>query len=133
MLTFVPVTVIAFLLAIGSLIAIHEYGHFRVARALGFRVLTFSIGFGKTVWSRVGKDGVEYRLGLLPLGGYVRLLDAREGEVPAAEHAVSYQGRPPWARRDRRLQVRRGHRRPVRHGRRLRPRPSSGRPWARVY
>lgn len=98
MLTFVPVTVIAFLLAIGSLIAIHEYGHFRVARALGFRVLTFSIGFGKTLWSRVGKDGVEYRLGLLPLGGYVRLLDAREGEVPAAEHAVSYQGRPPWAR-----------------------------------
>lgn len=98
MLTFVPVTLIAFLLAIGLLIAIHEYGHFRVARALGFKVLTFSIGFGKTLWSRVGKDGVEYRLALLPLGGYVRLLDAREGEVSPAEHAVSYQGRPPWAR-----------------------------------
>ena len=98
MLTFVPVTIIAFLVAIGLLISIHEYGHFRVARALGFRVLTFSIGFGKTLWSRLGKDGVEYRIGLFPLGGYVRLLDAREGEVPAAEHAVSWQGRPPWAR-----------------------------------
>ncbi|MFM7065648.1 MAG: RIP metalloprotease RseP [Gammaproteobacteria bacterium] len=98
MLTFLPVTLLAFLVAIGLLIAVHEYGHFRVARALGFRVLTFSVGFGRTLWSRVGRDGVEYRVGLFPLGGYVRLLDAREGEVTPAEHAGSWQGRPPWAR-----------------------------------
>ena len=98
MLTFLPVTLLAFLVAIGLLVAVHEYGHFRVARALGFRVLTFSVGFGRPLWQRMGRDGVEYRIGLFPLGGFVRLLDAREGEVPTAEQAVSWQGRPPWAR-----------------------------------
>ena len=78
-----PVTLLAFLVAIGLLVAVHEYGHFRVARALGFRVLTFSVGFGRPLWQRSGRDGVEYRIGLLPLGGYVRMA----GESPRAAAA----------------------------------------------
>ncbi len=98
MLTFLPVTLIAFLVAIGLLIAVHEFGHFWVARKLGFRVLCFSVGFGRTVWSRMGRDGTEYKIGLLPFGGYVRLVDAREGEVSPADRQASFQGRPVWAR-----------------------------------
>jgi len=76
--------VLAGLLILGPLIAIHEFGHFWVARRCGVRVLTFSIGFGPAIWSRTGRDGTEYRLSAIPLGGYVRMLDEREGEVPEA-------------------------------------------------
>jgi regulator of sigma E protease len=76
-----------FLLAIGVLIAIHEYGHFWVARKLGVKVLRYSIGFGKPLWMRRrGPDQTEYVLAALPIGGYVRMLDEREGEV--AEHEL---------------------------------------------
>jgi regulator of sigma E protease len=74
-----------FLVAIGVLIAIHEYGHFWVARKLGVKVLRYSIGFGKPLWiRRRGPDQTEYVVAALPVGGYVRMLDEREGEV--AEH-----------------------------------------------
>lgn len=74
-------TIVAFIVALGILISVHEYGHFWVARRLGVKVLRFSIGFGKPLWRRVGRDGVEYVVAALPLGGYVRMLDEREGEV----------------------------------------------------
>ncbi|RMD78954.1 MAG: RIP metalloprotease RseP [Gammaproteobacteria bacterium] len=78
-------SVFYFLLALGLLIAFHEFGHFWVARRLGVKVLRFSIGFGPTLWQRTGRDGTEYALAAFPLGGYVRMLDEREGEVPPEE------------------------------------------------
>jgi len=79
-------SVIAFLFAIGVLVAVHEWGHYIVARMAGVKVLRFSIGFGKPVWSRrAGPDQTEYCLSAIPLGGYVKLLDEREGDVPAAD------------------------------------------------
>lgn len=64
-----------FIILMGLLVTIHEYGHFWVARKLGFAVTKFSIGFGKNIWSRQGKDGVEYAIGMIPLGGYVAFVD----------------------------------------------------------
>lgn len=76
----------AFVLVLGVLIVVHEYGHFAAARLCGVKVLRFSVGFGPVVWSRrFGADQTEWSIGLLPLGGYVRMLDEREGEVPAHE------------------------------------------------
>lgn len=74
---------LAFIVAIGVLVSVHEFGHFWVARKLGIRVLRFSIGFGKPLWRRVGKvDDIEYVIAAIPLGGYVKMLDEREGDVP---------------------------------------------------
>lgn len=64
-----------FIILMGILVTIHEYGHFWVARKLGFAVTKFSIGFGKNIWSRQGKDGIEYAIGMIPLGGYVAFVD----------------------------------------------------------
>ncbi|OYX60163.1 MAG: RIP metalloprotease RseP [Comamonadaceae bacterium 32-67-11] len=84
-------TILAFLLAIGLLVAVHEYGHYRVAVACGVKVLRFSVGFGKPLWSwRSPRSGTEYVLGALPLGGYVRMLDEREAAVPAAERHLAF-------------------------------------------
>jgi regulator of sigma E protease len=87
---------IAFLVAIGILVAVHEFGHYWVAKKLGFKVLRFSIGFGKPLLMRVGKDPdrTEYCLAAIPLGGYVKLLDEREGEVSASELHRSFTRRP---------------------------------------
>ena len=64
----------------------HEFGHFWVARRLGFKVLRFSVGFGKALWKRVGQvDGTEYVIAAVPLGGYVKMLDEREGPVAPEE------------------------------------------------
>lgn len=71
----------SFIVAIGVLVAFHEFGHFWVARRFGIKVLKFSIGFGRPLWSRRGKDGVEYIVAMIPLGGYVKLLDERDSEV----------------------------------------------------
>ncbi|HME38123.1 MAG TPA: RIP metalloprotease RseP [Steroidobacteraceae bacterium] len=86
----------AFLVAIGILVAVHEFGHYWVAKKLGFKVLRFSIGFGKPLVTRVGRDAdrTEYCLAAIPLGGYVKLLDEREGEVSAAELHRSFTRRP---------------------------------------
>src|SRR5580692_5287851 len=86
----------AFLVAIGILVAVHEFGHYWVAKKLGFKVLRFSIGFGKPLVMRVGKDAdrTEYCLAAIPLGGYVKLLDEREGEVDPAELHRSFTRRP---------------------------------------
>jgi regulator of sigma E protease len=86
----------AFLVAISILVAVHEFGHYWVAKKLGFKVLRFSIGFGKPLLTRVGKDAdrTEYCLAAIPLGGYVKLLDEREGEVAAEELHRSFTRRP---------------------------------------
>jgi regulator of sigma E protease len=75
-----------FIVALGLLVTAHEYGHFVVARALGVKVLRFSIGFGKPLWRRRrGPDEIEYVVSALPLGGYVQMLDEREGPVADRE------------------------------------------------
>jgi regulator of sigma E protease len=80
------ITLLSFLVALGVLITVHEFGHFWVARKLGVKVLRFSIGFGRPLWQRVGKvDGTEYVVAAIPLGGYVKMLDEREGEVAPEE------------------------------------------------
>ena len=86
----------AFLVAIGILVAVHEFGHYWVAKKLGFKVLRFSIGFGKPLLMRVGNDAdrTEYCVSAIPLGGYVKLLDEREAEVDAAELHRSFTRRP---------------------------------------
>ena len=86
----------AFLVAIGILVAVHEFGHYWVGKKLGFKVLRFSIGFGKPLLMRIGKDPdrTEYCIAAIPLGGYVKLLDEREGEVHADELHRSFTRRP---------------------------------------
>ncbi len=86
------------LVALGLLITFHEFGHFWVARKLGVRVLRFSIGFGKAIWSRRGADGTEYVIAAIPLGGYVKMLDEREGEVPEDELDQAFNRKSVWAR-----------------------------------
>lgn len=82
----VLVSIVAFLFAIAILVAVHEWGHYIVARLVGVKVLRFSIGFGKPLWlKRAGADETEYCVSAIPLGGYVKLLDEREGGVPAHE------------------------------------------------
>lgn len=75
-----------FIVAISLLIAVHEFGHFWVAKRLGVKVLRYSIGFGKPLWKRsYGPDSTEYIIAVLPIGGYVKMLDEREGEVAVEE------------------------------------------------
>lgn len=89
----------AFVVALGVLIAVHEFGHFWVARRLGVKVLRFSIGFGKPLWSRrVGQDRMELAVGAFPLGGYVKMLDETEGEVPPQELHRAFNRQKPWKR-----------------------------------
>lgn len=72
----------AFILALGILVAVHEWGHFYVARKCGVQVERFSIGFGKPIWRKLSKSGTEYVIAMIPLGGYVRMLDGRIDDVP---------------------------------------------------
>ncbi len=89
--------ILAFVIAISLLVAVHEYGHFWVARRLGVRVLRFSIGFGTRLFGwRTG--GVDYWISAVPLGGYVKMLDEREGPVAPAELARAFNRQPPWKR-----------------------------------
>ncbi len=85
----------AFLVTLGVLITVHEFGHFWVARRLGVKVLRFSIGFGRPLWLRRSRmDGTEYAIAALPLGGYVRMLDEREGPVAAQERDRAFNRQP---------------------------------------
>ncbi|MFZ3194198.1 MAG: RIP metalloprotease RseP [Moraxellaceae bacterium] len=90
--------IFAAILLLGPLVAIHEFGHFWVARRLGVKVLTYSIGFGPVLWKRIAKDGVQYQLAAIPLGGYVRMLDSRESEVPLEQLPQAFDHKSPWAR-----------------------------------
>ena len=88
-------TLLAFLLTLGVLIVVHEYGHYRVAVACGVKVLRFSVGFGRVVWRRQATpEATEFVLCALPLGGYVRMLDEREGAVAPAEQARAFNRQP---------------------------------------
>lgn len=91
-----------FVIAVGLLVTVHEFGHFWVARRLGFKVLRFSIGFGQPLpppfsW-RVGRDRTEIAIAPIPLGGYVKLLDEREGPVPPEDLPRSFTRKPPLQR-----------------------------------
>jgi regulator of sigma E protease len=92
-------TLLAFVVALGVLIAVHEYGHYRMAVACGIKVLKFSIGFGKPIftWRLKGKP-TEFVIGMLPLGGYVRMLDEREGAVDPVERHLAFNNQPLRAR-----------------------------------
>lgn len=94
----VLLSVLGFALAIGLLVAVHEYGHFQVARWCGVKVLRFSVGFGKPLWQKTGKDGVEYQLAAIPLGGYVKMLDEREAPVEEAERHLAFNTQNVWKR-----------------------------------
>jgi regulator of sigma E protease len=89
----------AFAVVLGVLIVVHEYGHYCVARWVGVKVVRFSIGFGRTVWSkRFGKDRTEWAISMVPLGGYVKMLDEHEGVVPANEVHRAFNRQSVWRR-----------------------------------
>lgn len=87
-------SIVGFIIAIGVLVAFHEFGHYWVARRLGVKVLRFSIGFGKPLFGWSGKDGTEYVISAIPLGGYVKMLDEREGEVAPQEAHRAFNRKP---------------------------------------
>ncbi len=88
-------SLVSFIVVIGVLVTVHEYGHFWVARRLGVKVLRFSIGFGKPLWTRnFGKDATELVVAAIPLGGYVKMLDEREGEVAEEELERAFNRQP---------------------------------------
>ncbi|MBI2314071.1 MAG: RIP metalloprotease RseP [Betaproteobacteria bacterium] len=93
------ITVVAFAIALGVLIVIHELGHYIVARFCGVKVLRFSVGFGKPVYSRpVGADRTEWVIAAIPLGGYVKMLDEREGRVAPEELGRAFNRQSVWRR-----------------------------------
>jgi regulator of sigma E protease len=100
----VLISVIALLVTLGILVTIHEFGHFWVARRCGVKVLRFSIGFGKAAKSWIGKDGVEYVIAPIPLGGYVKMLGQEDttvsdtSSVPASQRQYSFACKPLWQR-----------------------------------
>jgi len=88
-------SLVAFVVALGLLITFHEFGHFWVARRFGVKILRFSIGFGRPLWvRRFGPDASEFVIAALPLGGYVKMLDEREGTVSPAERARAFNNKP---------------------------------------
>ena len=91
--------IVAAILLLGPLIAIHEFGHYWVARKLGVKVLVYSIGFGPTLlkWQSK-KSGIQYQLSALPLGGYVKMLDEREGNVAEQDLPYAFNRQSPWKR-----------------------------------
>jgi len=92
-------TVLSFIVALAILIAVHEFGHFWVARRLGVKVLRFSIGFGKPLLRWVGRrDGTEYVIAGVPLGGYVKMLDEQEGVVDESERHRAFNRQALWKR-----------------------------------
>lgn len=92
-------TLFFFVIAIGILISFHEFGHFWVARKTGVKVLRFSVGFGKVLWSwRKNPDDTEYVISAIPLGGYVKMVDEREGEVKAEDLPYAFNRQTLWVR-----------------------------------
>ena len=97
------ISVLALIVTLGILVTVHEFGHFWVARRCGVKVLRFSIGFGKAVKTWIGKDGVEYVLAPIPLGGYVKMLGQEDtsstvGDVPLSQRHLSFAYKPLWQR-----------------------------------
>ena len=93
------VTVLSFLVTVAVLVVIHEFGHYLVARWMGVKILRFSVGFGRPLWvRRAGRDRTEWVLAAIPLGGYVKMLDEREGEVPHEDRPRAFNRKTPWQR-----------------------------------
>ena len=93
------ITALAFLVTLAVLVVIHEYGHYRAAKACGVKVLRFSVGFGRVLWSRrLGVDQTEFVLSAIPLGGYVRMLDEREGLVDPSQAHRAFNRKRLWQR-----------------------------------
>lgn len=92
------ISILAFLIAIAILVPFHEFGHFWVARKLGVKVQRFAVGFGKVLLSHRAKDGVEYCVCAIPLGGYVKMLDEREGTVAPADLPFAFNRQKVWKR-----------------------------------
>ena len=98
------INILALIVTLGILVTIHEFGHFWVARRCGVKVLRFSIGFGKAVKTWVGRDGTEYVIAPIPLGGYVKMLGqedasvADEGNIPENQKHLSFSSKPLWQR-----------------------------------
>lgn len=90
--------ILSFIVALGILVAVHEWGHFIVARLCGVKVLRFSIGFGKIIWSRYDKHGTEFAVAAIPLGGYVKMLDERVDTVSPADTPNAFNQKPIWQR-----------------------------------
>lgn len=86
------------IVSLGVLVTFHEFGHYWVARRSGVKVLRFSVGFGKALWSRHDRHGTEFMIAAIPLGGYVKMLDEREGEVPASDVAQAFNRQTVWKR-----------------------------------
>jgi len=82
------------IVSLGVLVTFHEFGHYWVARRCGVRVLRFSVGFGRPLWKRLGRDGTEYVVAAIPLGGYVKMLDEREVEVAPSERGEAFNLKP---------------------------------------
>ena len=92
-------TVAAFVVALGCLIVVHEFGHYLVARACGVKVLRFSVGFGRALWSRrLGRDATEWVIAAFPLGGYVKMVDEREGVVAPQDLPRAFNRQSVWRR-----------------------------------
>ena len=91
--------IVFFIISVGVLITFHEFGHFWIARFFNVKILRFSIGIGRSIYiKRFGKDQTEFSIGLLPLGGYVKMLDDREGEVTEEEKKREFNSKPIWQR-----------------------------------
>ncbi len=88
----------SFIIALGILVAVHEFGHFWVARRCGVKVHKFSIGFGYDLWKRTDKSGTEYSISLIPLGGYVKMLDGRTDEIKEEDKSQAFDHKPLWQR-----------------------------------
>jgi len=88
----------SFVIALGILVTVHEYGHFWVARKNGVKVERFSIGFGRALWRKTGVDGTEYVLAMIPLGGYVKMLDERVDEVPLEDKDKTFNSKTVYQR-----------------------------------
>ncbi len=96
LLTTIALSILALIFVLAPLIALHEWGHYIVARLCGVKVLTYSIGFGKAVWSWTSpKTGIKYQIAPIPLGGYVQMLDGREGEIPKGEEHLAFDNQHP--------------------------------------
>jgi regulator of sigma E protease len=93
------VTILSFLVTVGVLVVIHELGHYAAARLMGVKILRFSVGFGRTLWMRrFGRDQTEWAIAAIPLGGFVKMLDEREGEVPVRDRDRAFNRQDVWAR-----------------------------------
>ena len=88
----------SFVIALGILVTVHEYGHFWVARKNGVKIERFSIGFGKALWRKTGKDGTEYVLAMIPLGGYVKMLDERVDDVQPEDKGKTFNSKTVYQR-----------------------------------